>query len=100
MEPWMQADDLHDRSVRAERARQFMRDPLFAEMFTETAAYLDQVSLSCDPDDKDRAQRIIISRQLLEAMRKEIERRVEDGDFAAFSLAELEKRKKWKVFQR
>jgi hypothetical protein len=69
-------------------------------MFAETAAYLDQVSLSCDPDDKDRAQRIIISRQLLEAMRKEIERRVEDGDFAAFSLAELERKKAWKVFRR
>jgi hypothetical protein len=87
--------DYESERIRANQARQFMADPLFSEMFDGVESYLQQVALSCDPDNKDRAQRIVISQQLLEALKREIIRRVEDGDMAAFQIKQLEKRKVW-----
>jgi len=93
-------DDLESRRIRAEEARQFLSNPLFREAFDGVARDLLEVSLTCDPDNKDKAQRIVISQQLLQAVRREIERKVNDGEFAAFQMAELDKRKKLFQFRR
>jgi hypothetical protein len=94
-------DDLETRRIRANEARQFMQNPLFKQAFDGVASDLEGVALSCDPDNKDKSQRIIIAKQLLQAVRREIERRVEDGEFAQFQMSELEKRRGLKaIFQR
>jgi hypothetical protein len=82
--------DLETRRIRAEEAKQFMRNPLFKECFDGVKADLDQTALMCDPDNRDKAQRIIIAQQLLQAVRREIERRAEDGDFVEFQMRELQ----------
>lgn len=86
-------DDLETRRIRAEEARQFLTNPLFKAMFAGVESYLREVGLSCEPDNKDKAQRVVISMQLLESLRLEIERRVTDGDFAAFQMQQLERQR-------
>jgi hypothetical protein len=83
-------NDLETRRIRAEEAKQFMRNPLFKAAFDGVKADLDQTALACDPDNKDKAQRIVIAQQLLQAVRREIERRAEDGDFVEFQMRELQ----------
>lgn len=82
--------DLETRRIRAEEAKQFMRNPLFKECFDGVAGDLEAEALSCDKDNKDKAQRIILAKQLLWAVRREIERRAEDGDFVEFQMRELQ----------
>lgn len=57
-------------------------------------------ALTCEPDDAAKAQRIIITQQLLAAVKREVSRIVEDGKVAEIQLAEIEKRKKFSVFRR
>ena len=92
--------ELAERRIRANEARQFMQNPLFKEAFEAVAGYLNEVALSCDPDNKDKAQRIILSQQLLRAVRREIERKVEDGDMAAIQINEIERRGVKNIFRR
>jgi hypothetical protein len=84
-------NDLQDRTIRAAEAKQFMENPLFKAMFAGVEEYLRQVGLHCEPDNKEKAHRVVITMQLLESLRMEIERRANDGDFAAFAMAEFEK---------
>jgi hypothetical protein len=86
-------EDLENRRIRAAEARQFMQNPLFKAMFEGVGESLEQRALSCPPTDKDMAGDIIRCKQLLVAMRREIERRAEDGDFAEFQMNELEQRR-------
>jgi hypothetical protein len=88
------------RQSQAIAARQFTENPLFKAMFEGVADALESKALSCDPNDKDRAADIIRCKQLLVAMRREIERRAEDQEFAAFEIAQLEKRSKVRDFIR
>jgi len=86
-------EDLETRRIRANEAKQFMQNPLFKESFEAVAGYLHAQALACDPDNKDKAQRIILSQQLLQYVKREIERKVEDGDMVAIQISELERRK-------
>jgi hypothetical protein len=81
------------RRIRAAEAKQFMANPLFRAMFDGVAAALESKALACDPTEEKRAADVIRCKQLLQAMRREIERRVEDGEFAAFEIEQLEKKK-------
>lgn len=93
-------NDLETRQIRANEARQFLANPLFREAFDGVAQALHDVALSCDPDDKDKAQRVVLSQQLLEAVKREIIRKTEDGDMAEFQMRELEKRSMLRKFIR
>lgn len=82
------------RRVVGQEAQQLLRNPHFVEAWDAVAGYLDQVALSCDPDNKDKAQRVIISKQLLQAVKQEFIRKVEDGEMAQIEIAELERKNK------
>jgi hypothetical protein len=88
------------RQSKAIEAKQFTQNPLFEAMFEGVSDALESRALSCDPTDKERAADIIRCKQLLVAMRREIERRAEDQEFAAFEIAQLEKRSKVRDFIR
>lgn len=81
-----------NRRTIGEEAKQLLANKHFKEAFAAVADYLEQGALSCDPDNKDKTARIIISKQLLEAIKREIVRKVEDGEMAQVEIAELEKR--------
>jgi hypothetical protein len=85
-------------SLEAERfkghdAKALLDNPLLKEAFFRVEMYLKGNAMACDPDDKDKAARIITSMQLLKGIRREIERMIEDGDIANVQISELETRK-------
>lgn len=92
----------HDRQIRATGARQLLENPLFTEAWGAVQDYLNAQALACSSDDAQKAQRIVISMQLLAAMKREIARIVQDGNIAQVELAEIEKKRSMlnRVFQR
>lgn len=88
------------REFRATDARQLLENPLFIEAWEAVENHLHMAALSCDPDNKDKAQRIVISQQLLASVKREIQRIVTDGQVAKVQIAELEKRNKLAFFRR
>ena len=81
-------------------ARQLLENSHFRDAFDAVESSLIDVAKSCDPDNKEKAARVVISMQLLEAVKREIIRKVEDGEMAVFEMNELERSKKLRVFQR
>lgn len=79
------------RRIRGNDARHLLDNQLLKEAFAAVGEYVDNQALSCPPDDAARAQRIVISKQLLAAIRREIVRVVEDGEVAEVQISELEK---------
>lgn len=91
-----------ERKFRATDAKQLLDNKLFNEAFEAVSGHLDMAALTCDPDNQAKAQRIIISQQLLAAVKREITRIIQDGNVAEIQIAEIENRKSLmqKVFRR
>lgn len=89
-----------DPIFRANDARALLENKLFKDAFVAVNEYLDARALSCDPDNKETAQRIILSKQLLAAIRREIERCIQDGDIAQVRIAQLERKTIKSIFKR
>jgi hypothetical protein len=85
--------DTEQRRIIGNEARQLLENRHLKEAFEAVEEYLDQAALGCDPDNKDKAARIIISKQLLAAIKREIERKIEDGEIANIEISELERKK-------
>ncbi len=87
------SDDLTGRRSDAIEARQLLENRHFKQAFSAVEAHLQAALLTCDIDNKDKVQRIAISQQLMQAIKRELIRKVEDGDMAEIQLDELERRK-------
>lgn len=81
------------RKFRAQDAKQLLENPLLVEAFQAVENALLLASTSCEPDNKDKAQRIIISHQLLAGIKREITRIIQDGDIANVQLSEIEQKR-------
>lgn len=81
------------RRVIGQEAKQLLENKHFREAFDAVAQAIEDVAESCDPDNKEKAARIIISKQLLAAIKREIIRKVEDGEMAQIEMAEIERRR-------
>lgn len=88
-----------ERTFRATDAKQLLENKLFVEAFDAVQNHLNMAALTCDPDNKDKAQRIVISQQLLAAVKREITRIVNDGAMAEVQIAELEQKRRWKLIR-
>jgi hypothetical protein len=88
-----------DRIVGAD-AKSLLDNKLLQDAFTAVADYIEGKAVSCDPDNKEQAQRIILSKQLLAGIKREIERMIETGMLAEVRLSELEQRKRFGIFKR
>lgn len=73
---------------------------MFIEAFDAVARHLQMAALTCEPDNAPKAQRIIITQQLLAAVKREVTRIIEDGKIGEIQLAEIEKRKRLVLFRR
>lgn len=80
------------RRIIGAEAQQLLDNKHFQEAFEAVESYLVENAKTCDPDNKDKSQRIVISMQLLEAVKREIVRKVEDGEVAKVEIEELERR--------
>jgi hypothetical protein len=88
------------RRARANEAKQLLENAHFRDAFAAVHEYLEAQAHSCDPDNKDKAQRIIIAKQLLQAVRREVIRKVDDGYMAEVQLAEIERKRGLLRFRR
>lgn len=88
------------RRIIGAEAEQSLRDKHWNAAFEDVNAYLDQVALSCDPDNKEKAQRIILSKQLLQSVRGALVAKIEDGEMAKIEIEQLEARDRLRVFRR
>lgn len=82
------------RRVIGAEAKQALENKHWNEAISAVEVYLVEAAKTCDPDNKDKSQRIVISMQLLEAIKREIVRKIEDGEFASVEMAELERKSK------
>jgi tellurite resistance protein len=88
------------RRIVGAEAQQLLDNKHFREALEAVDAYLAETARQCDPDNKEKAQRVVISMQLLEAIKREILRKVEDGEMARIEIHELERRKRPLRFER
>lgn len=80
------------RRIIGEEAKQLLANKHFREAFDAVESYLLGQAKACDPDNKDKAQRVVIAMQIHEALKREIVRKVEDGEMAQVEIAELERK--------
>lgn len=85
---------------KAEDAKRLLEDPMLKAAFDAVSGYIESKTLSCDPDNREMAQRIVLSKQLLAGVRREIYRYVEEGQVADIRIAEMEKKKLFPMFRR
>ena len=88
------------RRIIASEAQQVLENRHVCAAWDALAHYVDQQSLSCSPDDKDKALRIVMSRQLLDGFRREFIRKVEDGIMAEAEIAHIDRNRKGARFVR
>jgi len=89
-----------DRQIRATEARQLLDNPMFQEAFGAVEKHLSAKALACDADDANKALRIVVSQQLLAAIKREIQRIVTDGMVADVQLDEIETKRRLSLFRR
>lgn len=82
-----------ERVFRATEARQLLENTMFNEAWDALDSHLHARALSCDADDAQKALRIVISQQLLAALKREFTRIVQDGAVAEIQLAEIEQKR-------
>ena len=87
-----------DRIIRAADAKHLLENPLFVEAWDAVANHLQMAAMSCEPDNAIKAQRVIISIQLLAAVKREVTRIVQDGMVADVQMRELETKRS--IFRR
>lgn len=74
-------------------AKQLLDNKHLKEAFSAVEAHLVDQAKHCDPDNKEKAQRVVIAMQIMEGLKREIVRKIEDGEMAQVEIAELEQRK-------
>lgn len=87
-----------DRTIRAADAKHLLENPLFVEAWDAVEKHLHMATMSCEPDNAVKAQRIVISQQLLAAVKREVTRIVQDGQVAEVQMREIETKRS--IFRR
>lgn len=80
------------RRIVGAEAQQALENRHWKEAFEAVSTYLHDKAKQCDPNNKELAQSVVISMQLLEAIKRELVRKIEDGDMAKVEVQELERR--------
>lgn len=91
---------IEDRLIRATDARQLLENPMLVEAWDAVEKHLHMQAITCDADNAQKALRIVISQQLLAAVKREIQRIVTDGVVAQVQLSEIEQKRRFAVFKR
>jgi len=85
---------------KATDAKALLDNPIFKDAFVKVGEYLEAQALSCDPNDQGKAQRVIVAKQILAGIKREITKMVDDGDIAQIRMDEVEQRRGLKRFIR
>ena len=88
------------RVIQSNDARALLNNGIFKSALARMDEHLEAQAITCDPDNKEKAQRVIIAKQLMKGIIREIESLISDGEIAKVQLSELEQKKKFAVFRR
>lgn len=91
------------RRIAANEARQVLENRHYVDAWNAVNEHLEAVTLRTDPytrEGADSAARIVIAKQLLLAVRRELERKAEDGYMAEVELDEINRRNRPVRFMR
>ena len=90
-----------DKIRMAAEAKTILDNELFKGAFDKVAAHIEAQAISCDPDNMERARRIILAKQILSSVHREFIRMIEDGMIEEVRIREIEKQNSFKrVFRR
>lgn len=92
---------MNDKLRRAADAKAILDNELFKGAFAKVGAHIESQAISCDPDNAERARRIILAKQILSSIQREFIRMIEDGMVEEVRIREIEKQNSLKrVFRR
>lgn len=92
---------MEDKVRRAAEANSILDNELFKGAFEKVAGHIEAQAISCDPDNAERARRIILAKQILSSIQREFIRTIEDGMVEEIRIREIEKQNSFKrVFRR
>lgn len=77
-------------------AKAVLGNQAFNQAFDKVNDYLEAQALGCDPDNKEKAQRIILSKQILQSIKRELTKTVENGNIAVIQIEQLAEESKMK----
>lgn len=80
-----------ERAVIGEEARQLLENKHYRAAWSALDDYITAQEESCDPDNAEKARRLIVTRQLLRALHREFDRKVQDGEVAKVEMDEVER---------
>lgn len=80
------------RRIIGAEAQQSLDDRHWKEAFAAVEGYLIDKAKACDTTKEGHADNVVIALQLLEAIKRELVRKIEDGEMARIEMAELERR--------
>jgi hypothetical protein len=86
------------RRIVGAEAQQALENRHWKEAFTAVEAYVIEKVRGCK--DKDQAMQAAITLQLLDALKRELVRKIEDGEVAKVEISQLEQRSALRVFRR
>ena len=84
--------------IRARDAEAVLANPVFKGAFKKMAEVLDNNIASVNPDNKDQCARVVLAKQILKGLEREIYRYVEEGEIQ--NLIELDRERKKSLKQR
>lgn len=81
-----------ERRIVGVEAQQLLDNKHFRQAWDALQGYLIEKAKACDTNAKGHAENVVISMQLLEALKREFIRKVEDGEMAKIEIEQLEQR--------
>lgn len=91
--------EIEQEKIRGRDAKALLENPLLQEAFEAVNSHLESRILGCDVDNTGQTQRVVLAKQILKGIRREIERIIENGQVAEIQLSELDA-KRVSVFRR
>jgi len=85
---------IEEQQIRAKDAEALLANPVFKGAVDALKASLERQAMGADPDNHEKCARIIISKQLLAGIVREVERYITEGQITDLVMLEEEKQKK------
>jgi hypothetical protein len=79
--------------IRGNDAKALLENPIFKDAFTRMETHLDARIYGCDPDNERQTQRVVLAKQILAGIKREIETIISIGEVAEIKLQEVEANK-------
>ena len=84
----------------AQDAKALLENPMFINAFDKVENYIESRALEANPDNKDITQRIILSKQILAHIKREIVKVITDYEVEVIRIGAIDKPKIFKNFRR